>query len=138
MSSRRVDVFFYGLFMDEELLRAKGLEPNGAELAAVDGLTLRIGQRAALVPTPGGRVHGVVYTLTVSELTRLYSEPSVQAYRPEPVLAQLASGEVIAALCYNLPQPPSPTERNPEYAVKLRAAAQKMGLPAEYVASLGQ
>ena len=134
--SRRVDVFFYGLFMDEDLLRAKGLEPEGAELAAVDGLTVRIGQRAALVPAAGGRVHGVVFSLTLSELDRLYAEPSVQAYRPEAVLARLASGGLIAALCYNLPQPPSPDERNPEYAAKLRAVAQKVGLPAEYVSSL--
>jgi hypothetical protein len=27
---RRVEVFFYGLFMDEELLRGKGLEPQSA------------------------------------------------------------------------------------------------------------
>jgi hypothetical protein len=52
------------------------------------------------------------------------------------VLAQLASGGVVAALCYNLRQPLSPTERNPEYAVKLRAVSQKVGLPAEYIASL--
>lgn len=136
MSLRRADVFFYGLFMDEELLRAKGLEPEGIELAAVDGLALRIGQRAALVSTPGGRVHGLVCSLTLSELDRLYSEPSVQVYRPQAVLAQLASGGVIAALCYNLLQPPSPSERNPEYAAKLRALAQRIGLPAEYVASL--
>ena len=122
--------------MDEELLRAKGLDVEHAELAAVDGLALRIGQRAALAPTPGGRVHGVVFSLMLSELDRLYSDPSVQAYRPQAVLAQLASGGVIAALCYNLPQPPSPTERNPEYAAKLRAIAQKVGLPAEYVASI--
>lgn len=97
MPLRRADVFFYGLFMDADLLRARGLTPEGGELAAVDGLALRIGQRAALVPTPGG---------------------------------------TIAALCYNLLQPPSPSERNPEYAVKLRDVAQKVGLPAEYVASL--
>jgi hypothetical protein len=34
---RRVEVFFYGLFMDEELLRGKGLEPEGGEIAAIDG-----------------------------------------------------------------------------------------------------
>ena len=49
---RRVEVFFYGLFMDEELLRGKGLEPEGDEIAAIDGFGLRVGQRAALVPTP--------------------------------------------------------------------------------------
>jgi hypothetical protein len=121
---------------DEELLRAKGLKPESAELAAVDGLALRIGQRAALVRTPGARVHGLVMSLTLAELDRLYSEPSVQAYKPQAVLAQLANGGLIAALCYNLSEPPSPTERNPEYAAKLRTLAQKVGLPPDYVESL--
>src|SRR3990172_8838422 len=111
---RRAYVFFYGLFMDEELLRSKGLQPEGAECAAVDGFALRIGQRAALVPTPGGRVHGVVFSLTLPELERLYSEPSVQAYRPQAVLAQLASGGVVAAPRFHLPKPPSPYHRKPE------------------------
>jgi hypothetical protein len=135
---RRTDVFFYGLFMDADLLHAKGMEAKDAEMASVDGFTLRIGHRAALVPTPGGRVHGLVFSLTLAELDRLYSDPSVQAYKPQAVLAQMASGGLIAALCYNLPKPPLPGERNPEYAAKLRALAQRIGLPAEYVASLQQ
>jgi hypothetical protein len=133
---RRADVFFYGLFMDEELLRAKGVKPEGAELAAVEGLALRIGQRAALAPSPESRVHGLVMSLTLAELDRLYSESSVRAYQPQAVLAQLASGGTIAALCYNLAEPPAATERNPEYAAKLRVLAQKVGLPADYVATL--
>lgn len=122
--------------MDEQLLRAKELNPGGAERASVNGFALRIGQRATLVPSDGGVVHGMIFSLTLSELERLYSEASVQAYRPEAVLAHLASGGVIAALCYNLRDPPSPAERNPEYAAKLRDVALKVGLPAEYVASL--
>ena len=133
---RRADVFFYGLFMDQELLRSKGLQPESAEPAAVGGFALRIGQRAALVPVSGGRVHGLVMSLTLSELDRLYSEPSVRAYQPQAVLARLAGGGTIAALCYNLPEPPSRDERNPEYAAKLRAVAQKVGLPREYVDSI--
>jgi hypothetical protein len=136
MPSRRADVFFYGLFMDQDVLRAKGLTPEGVELASVSGFALRIGRRAALVPQASGRVHGVVMALTLAELDRLYSEPSVQAYKPQAVLAHLASGGVIAALCYNLPEPPSPTERNPDYAAKLRLVAQKVGLPAEYLSSV--
>ena len=136
MTSRRADVFFYGLFMDAELLRSKGLRPEGGELASVVGVALRVGQRAALVPEAGARVHGLVFSLTLSELERLYADPSVQAYVPQPVLAELAGGGVIAALCYNLPRPPAATERNPEYLAKLRALGQRVGLPAEYVASL--
>jgi hypothetical protein len=136
MSGRRVEVFFYGLFMDQELLRAKDLHPTLAELAWLDGLSLRIGQRAALAPQAGARVYGVVMSLTLPELERLYSDPSVAMYRPEAVLAHLVGGGSTAALCYNLPEPPSPGDRNPEYAAKLRVAAQRVGLPAEYIASI--
>jgi AIG2-like family len=133
---RRIDVFFYGLFMDEELLRGKGLSPHDAEVGSVPGMSLRIGQRAALVPNLQGRAYGVIMSLTRDELERLYSEPGVQAYRPQAVLVHPSSGGVVSALCYNLPQPPSPDEHNPEYATKLRAVARRAGLPEDYVASI--
>jgi AIG2-like family len=134
--SRRADVFFYGLFMDQELLRAKGLVPTNVELAWIDGYRLRIGQRASLIQAPGTRVHGVIMTLTLGELDQLYSEPSVQVYRPIALLVRPASGGVVAALCYNLPSSPAVTERNPEYAARLRALAQRVGLPQEYVSQI--
>jgi hypothetical protein len=62
---RRVEVFFYGLFMDEELLRGKGHSPQGAEVGSVQGMSLRIGQRAALVPDPRGQVYGVIMSLAL-------------------------------------------------------------------------
>lgn len=133
---RRADVFFYGLFMDVDLLRSKGLTPVNVELATVSGFELRIGQRAALVPHPANSVHGVVMSLPLPELELLYSDPSVQAYKPQAMLARLASGGVVAALCYNLPEAPPPNDNNPQYAEKLRAVAQKVGLPADYVTSL--
>jgi hypothetical protein len=134
---RTVEVFFYGLFMDEELLRGKGLNPQRSEVGSVQGMSLRLGQRAALVPDRRGLVYGVMMALTMDELERLYSEPGVQAYRPQPVLVHPASGGgVVAALCYNLLEPPSPGEHNPEYATKLRAVARRAGLPEDYVASI--
>jgi Gamma-glutamyl cyclotransferase, AIG2-like len=135
-SSRGVDAFFYGLFMDADLLRSKGLEPKSPELASVTGFTLRIGQRAALVPDPRGEVHGVVMSLTLAELERLYAEPSVREYKPQAVLAELAGGGMTAALCYNLPTPPRTNERNPDYVAKLRAVGEKVGLPEGYLSSL--
>lgn len=122
--------------MDVDLLRGKGLSPERTEIASVDGFALRIGKRAALVPVPGGRVHGVVTSLTLAELDRLYAEPGLEAYRPVAVLAMLAGGGIVAAICYNLPEPPSPGERNPEYAARLRMVAEKVGLPPDYVAAL--
>jgi hypothetical protein len=136
MAVRRLDVFFYGLFMDKDLLQAKGVQPAFIRSASVEGFVLRVGEHASLVPDESGRVHGVVALLSYDELQKLYSEPSVRAYRPEAVLAHLSNGEVIAALCFNLPQPPSPDERNPEYAAKLRVIAERIGLPVDYVASI--
>lgn len=136
MDQRLLDVFFYGLFMDQQLLSDKGAQATDVRLAAVPGFVLRIGARAALVPDPAGTVHGVVMKLSHRDLEGLYSEPSLADYRPEPVLATLDSGATVAALCFNLPEAPSPEARNAEYAAKLRALAQRVGLPGAYVASI--
>jgi Gamma-glutamyl cyclotransferase, AIG2-like len=133
---RTIDVFFYGLFMDEELLRSKGVTPTRFRSAVLPGFELRIGNRATLVPATSGRVFGVVASLSHAELERLYLEPSVQAYRPEAVLVQLRDGEAIAALCFNLVDPPRPDERNPEYAAKLRALAKRLEFPPDFIASI--
>src|SRR5215210_8061446 len=112
----RVEVFFYGLFMDESLLREKGLNPAGRRPASVENFRLVIGERATLVPSAGGEAHGVLYSLTHGEVDALYTEDSVSAYRPEAVCAQLADGTIVPALCFNLPSPPAPGESNPAYA----------------------
>ena len=136
MESRTIDVFFYGLFMDAEMLRANGLRPANGRQACVSGMALRIGRRATLVPDPTRSVYGFVFGLSHQEVERLYAEPSVSAYRPEAVIAQLADGSTIPALCFNLPPSNETTEANPEYAEKLRTVANRLGLPAEYATSI--
>jgi hypothetical protein len=74
--------------------------------------------------------------LSHADLQKLYADPGVQAYRPEPVLAVASDGTTIAALCYNLPEAPSPEERNADYAARLQALARRIGLPDDYVASI--
>jgi hypothetical protein len=133
---RRIDVFFYGLFMDEELLRSKGVTPANLRPASVPGFQLRIGERATLVPSPSGRVYGLIASLSHPELERLYAEPGLSTYRPEAILAVSSTGEVLAALCFNLPEPPSARERNADYASRLRSLAERLNFPAEYIASI--
>jgi hypothetical protein len=134
--AKSIDVFFYGLFMDEALLREKGMRPLNRRIASVENFGLMIGARATLVPCEKGTVHGVLFSLTQSEVDELYSEPSVSVYRPETVSAQLVDGSIIPAVCFNLPASPSSAERNPEYALKLRDLAASIGLPPSYVASI--
>jgi hypothetical protein len=133
---RKIDVFFYGLFMDEDLLRAKGVTPENIRSASLTGYQLRIGDRATLLPAQSGHVFGLVASLSHAELEQLYSEPSVQAYKPEGIPVHLSDGGVLPALCFNLLEPPSTDERNAEYASKLRALARRLNFPEEYVASI--
>jgi hypothetical protein len=97
---RRVEVFFYGLFMDADALREKGFHPADTRQASVEDMALYLGERATLVPERGGCVHGMLMTLTHAELDRLYAEPGVEAYRPQPVIASLSDGSIVAALCF--------------------------------------
>ena len=136
MASRRIEVFFYGLFMDADLLRTKGVNPGNIRPASVSGFALRIGQRATLLRNPNGLAHGILMELTHAEVEQLYSESSVRAYRPEAVLCKLNDGSLIPALCFNLPEPPRPEEANSEYAAKLRGLATRLGLPSDYVDSI--
>ena len=133
---RRISVFFYGLFMDDAVLREKGLNPKDRRVAFVENFCLVIGNRATLVPCADQTAHGVLFSLTHTEVDALYGEASVSAYRPEAVSARLADGSVIPALCFNLPVPPSPAERNPQYASRLRELAARIGLPSNYVSSI--
>jgi hypothetical protein len=130
---RPIDVFFYGLFMDEALLREKGLNPINRRLAAVENFALVITQRATLIPSAGNVVHGIVFSLTHDEIDRLYADTSVSMYRPEAVLAQLADGSTAPCLCFNLPAVHTDEERNLAYATKLRTLATQLNLPESYV-----
>ena len=134
--TRRIDVFFYGLFMDEALLRDKGVDPQNPRQACIEKFRLVIGARATLVPCGNGTVYGVLFALTHAEIDALYSEASVSVYRPEAVLAQPGDGSMTAALCFNLPVPPSAGERNPQYALKLKELAARIGLPESYLSSI--
>ena len=136
MSARRVDAFFYGLFMDADLLGESGVAPTNPRRARVDGYALRIGQRATLGPSAGARAYGMLMSLTHAELDRLYGGPGLEQYRPEAVLAQPLDELATPALCYNLIAAPAPHERNPEYAARLRRALQKLDFPPEYVAAV--
>lgn len=133
---RKIDVFFYGLFMDKRILREKGCPAPNLRPALLPGYALHIGDRATLVPNQSGIVFGLIGSLSHSELENLYSDPSVQDYRPEPVLVYLKEDEPMAALCFNLVEPPSLNEHNADYAKKLRALAESLNFPADYVASI--
>ena len=130
------DVFFYGLYMDPDVLREQGIEPGTPRRAHVDGFALRIGARATLVPSAHGRVHGMVYTLAPEALRALYAHAGLEAYRPEGVLAWIEGDTPRPALCFRLAHVPAPHERNEDYARRLQEILVRLGFPPDAIAAV--
>ena len=129
-------VFFYGLFMDDDLLRSLGANPRHIGVAAVEGYRLVIAARATLVASAGATVEGTITELDEDDLARLYAGPSLADYGPIDVAARLRDGRSIDAVSYVLPEAEANGPRNEEYATKLRALANRVGLTPAYVATI--
>lgn len=129
MSDSTRDIFFYGLFMDERVLRQKGVEPRASRKAVVHGYRLKIGKRAMLVPQSSSQAFGMVYALTESETNSLYAEPGLDMYRPMTVIATFADGSADPVTTFNLQETFADEEPNLEYAAKLRAVLEGLGFP---------
>lgn len=136
MSQQRKEGFFYGLFMDADILESIGVRPVNPRRAYADGYALRIGKRATLVPSDGDRAYGVVFSLTDEEFARLYAAPGLEEYQPRTIRVQVLEGDVVLAACYNLREAPKRGEANEEYAARLREVLRKLDFPAEYVDSV--
>lgn len=127
--SRLHDVFFYGLYMDPEILRSKSVEPRNPRLGWVNDYELRVGNLATLLRKPNAQVYGLVYALTHKEIDLLYSKSGLDMYASEALLVELNSGEVIPAICSNLISPPNESESNKEYTAKLLQCMKKLNVP---------
>lgn len=122
-------VFFYGLYMDPDILLSKGVEPRNPRIGTVDGYSLRVGNLATLLRESGAKASGLVYSLTHDEIDLLYAKAGLDMYVPEAVTVDLESGGRLSALCCNLLVPPNASESNDEYTEKLHACKQRLNVP---------
>ncbi|MEZ5758949.1 MAG: gamma-glutamylcyclotransferase family protein [Emcibacteraceae bacterium] len=129
----RVKVFYYGLFMDPDLLREQGLNPDKPVIARLDHYELRLGERATMLPKSGSEVWGTVMSLNEQELKSLYTPPSVADYKPRQIEYHTENGDKLNAVTYILPEgyPLSPP-KNANYAKKLLTICKKMNIPPFY------
>jgi hypothetical protein len=137
MSEPRVRVFFYGSYMNPEVLREVDLLPEQLEVARLDGYDIRIAPRANLVPSSEHCVYGALAQATHAELERLYAHAETvlgERYLPHPVLVR-AADRWIPALCYIAPSmAPRPPE--PAYVERILKPARELGLPGWYISRL--
>ena len=134
MTGPAVWVFFYGSYMNRNVLREADLAPDRLEPARLPGFDIRVEPRANLVRSEEHSVYGVLGRATHEELGRLYAHARDvlgETYLPEAVLVE-AAGRWQPALCYVChdmePRPP-----DPEYVERILAAAREHAFPAWYL-----
>lgn len=123
-------VFFYGLFMDVELLRRLGVRPQVVGRALVDGYRLDIGARATLTPDQENFAYGMLIDLPPQEIEALYRPPDVRRYRPITLAARLLDGDgTHEASCYVLPPGDDVAAPDRDYARRLAVMLLQLGFP---------
>ena len=127
-----MDVFFYGLFMDQDILTKNGVNPSNPRKGYLNNYTLKIGSRASLIPCKEEKAYGIIMTISEEEIVKLYAEKSVADYIPEKVEAVTETNEHLTVTCYNLPLELL-TGTNESYAKSLYALATQEGFPDDYL-----
>ena len=133
----KVCVFFYGSFINLNVLRGAGLDPDRVEVARLGGFDIVIRPLANLVRSDQHSVYGILVTATHAELGRLYDYARDELggiYLPEAVLVETTGGWR-PALCYTAPQMEPKTPSN-DYIDRIVMPARQHGFPAWYVARL--
>jgi len=127
--------FFYGSFINPDVLAQVGLVPAEVEVARLPGFDIRIEPLANLVRSERDCVYGIVTRPTHAELARLYSQDWVGTYLPEAVLVQTLDGRWQPALCYIAPSPRRSAAAN-DYIDRIAGPARELGFPAWYIERL--
>ena len=105
MTEAMVWTFFYGSFMNLDVLKKLSIVPDEFEVATLSGFDIFIRPLANLAPSPNHCVYGVAATTTHAELARLYdyaSDTLGGTYLPQAVLVQMRNGKWLPAMCYRL------------------------------------
>jgi hypothetical protein len=136
LAEPRVWVFFYGSYINFDVLKEAGLVPGEWEVARLPGFDLKIAPRANLIPSERETVWGINVTATHRELERLYSTHAKgvlgETYLPEAVLTSIAGGKLRPAMTYVCPDMIArPAEA--AYVERIAAPARKFGFPSWYV-----
>lgn len=135
MNTPMIWSFFYGSYMNAEVLGKMELELAEVEVAQLDGFALRIEPLANLVRSEAHSVFGLVGRLTHADLDELYSHARDVLggyYLPEAVLVRTSSGRYLPAMCWishDLEAAPAESA----YVDRVLAAAVEYGFPQWYL-----
>ena len=127
-----MEVFFYGLFMDDNILLKNGIKSSNPRRGYLNDYALKIGNRASLIPCKDEKSYGIVMTIDIDAINNLYAESSVADYIPEEVSIITSTNDSITATCYIIPSK-SITGTNVLYDASLYKLAKQEGFPDDYL-----
>jgi len=134
-SATKVWVFFYGSYIDTNVLGELDLVPDEVEVASLAGFDLRIRPLANLVRSEERTVFGINVRATHAQLKRLYHHAEHvlgDVYLPEAVLTRTRDGVLRPALTYVSPNR-SEEPADPAYVARIAGPAREYGFPAWYL-----
>lgn len=138
-SAPRTIYFAYGSNLDPGQMARRCPDCQYVGTARAEGRQFLIMSRgyATIIPAEGRTVHGVVWTLTPEDETRLdhYEGVAKGSYYKATVAITLETGETCEAMTYIAAETRSGPP-NAGYLECIVAAAEGHGLPADYVAEL--
>jgi hypothetical protein len=132
--TKKVDVFFYGTFMNPDVLSDYGVKVERVVPAKVGGFELSIRPRANLARSEQASAYGGLAATTHADLDRLYTSLKKSYgvnYLPEPVLAETMDGLLKPALVYIAPEMRE-SQASKEQIEHLASCVRKLGLPEWY------
>jgi hypothetical protein len=136
MSAPKVRVFFYGSFINRQVLAKGGLVPERVEVGRLWGFDIAIETLATLVRSDQHCVYGIFCEATHDELRRLYGQDWLGgAYLPEAVLVEAGEGRLVPSLCFIATTRP-PARPADDYLDWIIGPAREYGFPSWYIARL--
>ena len=132
----KVDVFFYGSYINFDVLAEAGIEEREHEPVRLPGYRLVIEPFANLEADDASQAYGILTKLSHDELYRLYQEHAREklgvAYHPEAVLVFNIDNALMPALCYRAHEM-EPATPEPDYVDRILHPARDYGFPADYI-----
>ena len=136
MDARKVNVFFYGSYINFEVLAEVDIDERKFEVVSLPNFRLSIGPHANIERNASSTCFGILTRLTHSEIGRLYDEHATKilgnTYLPEPVVVYSQSGSLIPAMTY-ICQSMKPAKPDPGYVDRILVPAKRYGFPGEYL-----
>ncbi len=141
MKQPKIPVFFYGSYINFDVLKEVDIIPERYQVAKLYGYDLSIQPLGNIFQAEEKCVYGIVVEATHPELNRLYTEHAEKKlggiYLPEAVLVQTNGGDWMPAMTY-ISHDMAKMQADNAYVERIAKPAREFGFPKWYIEKIEQ